>query len=314
MDKRKNEQQGPLRERYEFGACRLECWTGLRCDFLPGETNGLHTHTYHEICLTLSGHGFFRHGAELYDLGPGEVFVADPGVAHEIFTRGEALSLIFLSFEITFAAEHGAIPSKSVEAGTLQRFVTGHRVHASGLGRCADALPLLQSRTGSLSAWSARQAQLVVLLEMLDGLLATATMGVPGGVQTDGVDRALRYIEAHCCDNLCAGDIAAVAHVSTRTLSRTFKEHFGRGVMEVVRDHRLNLARQRLTMRRSSVAEVARSVGIESQAQFSKMFQRRFGIAPKEYQKIHSPKRRLDRTEWAGSAPPTVAVPMGFQS
>lgn len=160
---------------------------------------------------------------------------------------------------------------------------------------------MLQARSGSLTSWSARQAQLILLLEMLSGLTSVPSEALAREGDIQDIDRALRYIESHCCGSICLADIARAAHVSTRTLSRRFDDQLGRGVMDVVREQRLNLARHRLIMRRSSVAEVARSVGVESQAQFSRMFQKQYGLSPKEYQRSSAPPRSLDSTLWSGA-------------
>jgi len=58
---------------------------GGYCDFTrSAPRNGLHRHTYHEICLVLRGRGEYRHGKDLLTLRQGDVFLSEPDVYHEI--------------------------------------------------------------------------------------------------------------------------------------------------------------------------------------------------------------------------------------
>jgi hypothetical protein len=64
--------------------------------------NRVHRHSFYEPCIVISGTGEFEHGAEQYALREGDLFIADPGIYHEIRSlKTKDLQLYFLAFNAT---------------------------------------------------------------------------------------------------------------------------------------------------------------------------------------------------------------------
>ena len=185
--------------------------------------NGLHRHNYHEVCLVLSGHGEYRHGQSLLRLSAGDMFLADPGVLHEIRLGSgtdEAMHLVYFLVQTAHPnpiappatepdgkhAAHArpgrraAAPSpESPTACILRRFYEAHAIHVPGgfdLVRLtwflADpALSADRRKTAYLKVRS-RETLLLALLDRLsagigdDGVAGCATGGVAGGMASGG--------------------------------------------------------------------------------------------------------------------------------
>ncbi|NLZ19746.1 MAG: helix-turn-helix transcriptional regulator [Bacteroidales bacterium] len=71
-------------------------------------------------------------------------------------------------------------------------------------------------------------------------------------------------------------------NVSRSKLFYRIKEIMGMSPNDLIRRYRLETAAQMLRQGKSSVSEVAYSVGISSLSYFSKAFKQQFGILPKD--------------------------------
>lgn len=91
------------------------------------------------------------------------------------------------------------------------------------------------------------------------------------------------WIPAHLRSDLSVEALANRACLSVRQFSRAFKERFDMTPAAFVEEARLTEACRRLAARRSSIEEVARSVGYASDDAFRRAFERRFGVSPRHY-------------------------------
>ena len=92
------------------------------------------------------------------------------------------------------------------------------------------------------------------------------------------------WITGHLRQDLSVEALAARACLSPRQLTRRFKQIFDTTPADFVERMRLDAARERLSSnRRSSIAEIAESVGFASADAFRRAFERRFGVQPRAY-------------------------------
>ena len=96
------------------------------------------------------------------------------------------------------------------------------------------------------------------------------------------LDELVDYIKANSHLPLSMTDLEAVSHYSARHLQYTFKEKLGCSPMQFLRNQRLSKAMERLQKAEMqlTVTEVARECGYTNTQQFSKAFQKRFGVKP----------------------------------
>ncbi|PLQ00434.1 helix-turn-helix domain-containing protein [Cupriavidus pauculus] len=133
-----------------------------------------------------------------------------------------------------------------------------------------------------------------VLEDSMVALLETALHGamVPDGVAThqrlgkNRVRSMVEYIDAQLHDpELSAQHLAAIFHVSRRTLYNLFRE-FGQTPHAYIQSRRLDRAAQRLSdpvESNCSITQIAFGLGFADAAHFSRVFHERFGVTPSQW-------------------------------
>lgn len=91
------------------------------------------------------------------------------------------------------------------------------------------------------------------------------------------------WIIAHLRSDLSIESLARKTSLCARHFSRLFKQIYQKTPAAFVEEMRLNEARRRLLSSRNSVAAVAASVGFKSTDAFRRAFERRFGLAPRNF-------------------------------
>jgi transcriptional regulator GlxA family with amidase domain len=81
---------------------------------------------------------------------------------------------------------------------------------------------------------------------------------------------------------------ALAARVGTheKRLTRAFRAHTGRTVLEFVREERLLRAQHLLAQPRLSIEDVAHAIGFSGAANFTTAFKERFGSTPAAYRQL----------------------------
>jgi AraC-like DNA-binding protein len=78
-------------------------------------------------------------------------------------------------------------------------------------------------------------------------------------------------------------DLAEVAGMSRSSFAQRFKETVGSSPMDYLAQWRMLVASDKLANTRSSIAEIAQSLGYESESAFSTAFKRTMGCSPRQY-------------------------------
>jgi len=160
----------------------------------------------------------------------------------------------------------------------------GHFYTSAGVTAGIDlSLALIEEDYGADMAHQAAR-ELVVYVKRPGG---QEQFSEPLRIQHESSDRfgsLVSWIIANLADDLSVGALANQACLSTRHLTRRFKEDFGKSPAELVEELRLDQARLLLAKPKSSIEAVAGSVGFASVDAFRRAFMRRFGILPSSYQ------------------------------
>lgn len=88
-------------------------------------------------------------------------------------------------------------------------------------------------------------------------------------------------IEADIAHDWTIEELAGQAGLGAKTFSTHFKQEFGAGVIEFLRNRRLESAREALLHQNVSVTDAAFRAGYRSPANFATAFRRRFGYSPR---------------------------------
>lgn len=92
-----------------------------------------------------------------------------------------------------------------------------------------------------------------------------------------------RYIERHYGEKITKEELAGVAFCSLANLYRVFDQHFGLSPHNYINKIRLERGALLLESDRLSITEIAREVGFEDPAYFSRLFSRRYLCSPSDY-------------------------------
>lgn len=94
--------------------------------------------------------------------------------------------------------------------------------------------------------------------------------------------RALRWINEHCDEDLGRESVAAAVGISPPRLTRLIKTHAGRGFNDLLNRARIDRAKELLDHGRSAL-DVALEVGFADASYFTKVFRRLTGVTPSAY-------------------------------
>ena len=92
-----------------------------------------------------------------------------------------------------------------------------------------------------------------------------------------------RYIERNYGEKITKEELAGVAFCSVANLYRIFERHFGLSPHNYINKIRLERAALLLESDRLPITEIARGVGFEDPAYFSRLFNRRYLCSPGDY-------------------------------
>jgi AraC-like DNA-binding protein len=139
----------------------------------------------------------------------------------------------------------------------------------------------------------------VLFIQVLRAHIASGSerdKGWLGAIFDPQIGTALSAVH-NCVDSpWTVESIATVAGMSRSAFAARFKELLGQTPLEYVTEWRMQKAIQLLEQRDKKLIDVARSVGYESDAAFSKTFKRVVGSSPGEYRKRGSEERGRDKT------------------
>ncbi|TRO92015.1 AraC family transcriptional regulator [Glycocaulis profundi] len=107
-------------------------------------------------------------------------------------------------------------------------------------------------------------------------------MGWLGALLDTRLGRALSALHRNVAHPWTVAELAAVAGMSRAAFSAEFTRRVGQPPLSYLRAWRLTKARTALKQDAATVAEIANSVGYQSQSAFSQAFRRAFGVSPKE--------------------------------
>lgn len=109
--------------------------------------------------------------------------------------------------------------------------------------------------------------------------------------ETNGAEKIVQnvigYINANLSGEFTISMLAGMNYVSETYLSRIFKKHTGKSVVEYITDQRMFVAAELLKNPSLSIGKAAISTGYDNYAYFAKIFKKAYGMTPTQYQQKH---------------------------
>ncbi|MFD2332035.1 helix-turn-helix domain-containing protein [Cohnella sp. GCM10020058] len=253
--------------------------------------NPVHRHSFHEICYVLDGIGEYEDDDVTYKLESGSLFASLPGHWHQIRSQS-GLKLFFVAFEVVAAPASSEAKQYEDELQSSNSPVVADAEGVTALlWRALYRHVLLhqadgEPQTKSLCAMLLRSFQRTFGRQ--DGTPATKAKASSRS-RTHLVQLAKRYIHDNLAGSLGLAEVSAYLNISSRHLSRIFKEELGQSLVDYVTRERMLTAEGLLKTTLFNVKEVADATGYQSVHYFTRVFSDRFGMPPAEYRKATLP-------------------------
>ena len=248
--------------------------------------NKPHRHTFFEVCLVGEhGLGEFIVQDKTLPLKSGDVFVARPGVVHQIRnTVKPEMELFWVCFQWTSSPLK---PPGDVDR-LLKAFAESDVCVVPDVGgRLAmiwEVMRTVSEGPPNLGDGVQRQALTAALLVGLAQSLSRLGEGPEEAIGPGSGEAtarlAVRFIHDNLNRPLPLGEIAAQVHVSTRHLSRLVTDFTGSSPAHYIAQARLDRARGLLLHSDLPIKEIAVMVGYPDVHHFTRVFTARFGCPP----------------------------------
>lgn len=264
----------------------LFIWKGTR----HRDGDEYHSHDYAELAFVLSGEGQYRIDDRIYSIQEGDLLVINPGVRHQALFCSEAeepATEFFVGFSdirIT-GCEENFMPCPEGK----------HILHTDGELRqkffklCAsmeaENAVRRQGRYFMLKSYLI-QMLLLVIREQCEPMERPSGCSFESANRKYLVEQILSYIEEHYREKISLDQIAENMYLSPFYVSRIFKSETGKAPIRHLINIRLEKARELLEGGyQGSIQEVAALVGYDDAYHFSKLYKKKYGIAPSRARK-----------------------------
>ncbi|MGI4792187.1 MAG: helix-turn-helix domain-containing protein [Janthinobacterium lividum] len=250
--------------------------------------NRPHRHTFFEVCLVgTHGRGEFVVQGQANTIGPGDLFIARPGVIHQIINTGETeMELRWVSFQWTPALK----PISEVDS-LFRAFSNSPLVVVrEETGAVAALWQLLEVIAGaspnlcSEAQYQALTAALLLGIAQAGADSALTPLPEPDSYEAGDLPArlAVRFIHDNLYRALPLPEIADQVHLSPRHLSRIFACFTGKSIAHYITHARMDRARGLLLHSVLPIKEIAAIVGYPDVHHFTRVFASHFGCPPGE--------------------------------
>lgn len=224
-----------------------------REDCLPGHTGGITIRDYYLVHMVKKGTGFFEVNGERLVVNPGQIFILyKDQLGYYQADEKDPWEYIWIGFDGKFAPE-----IKKLEAQVID-------FPSQLFDEMMEAEKIKNTRSEYLSG---------KLFEFFAELFDEKG-------KSSYINQVKDYIKASYMFPLKVEDIATMLNVNRRYLSRIFREETGVSIKAYITNVKMNCAEQ-LLKQGFSVSNVAEMVGYDDVFNFSKMYKKIKGCAPR---------------------------------
>lgn len=254
----------------------------------------LHSHSFEELVIILSGKATHQVGREFYKIAAGDVFVLLPSMSH-CYPEVHGLSLINVLYDPAHIrvplADLATVPGYHslfrVEPTLRQNQHYRNRLRLSieELGRLAAMVAELEEEMRSRPP--AYRFMATMHFMGIIGFLSRCYGRLPAREvrPVTQMSELLSYMERNYTQPLTVEDLTRVAHMSQSSLFRTFRQVMGRSPMDYLIHLRIGKAAQLLQRSSMRIREVSDAVGFTDSNYFTRQFRSITGVSPRDYRR-----------------------------
>ncbi len=279
----------------------------FKISFLNVGQESRHCHKEVEILMVLRGVTHYRIYHMDYELGPGDLIIADAEDLHQIHDSSDDILILSLHVDtrrfekqypniryMFFVCEE-CMEGPSGSRQLLENKLTLLKQHIARLafdyGKDKKDLPLLREEIKDLVSILVNHFQ---GFYMEDFQYKTSQQDMsPDDLQR--LCRITRYIMLHYNQKISLDDIAEMEHLSTYYLSHLIKENLGFNFQNFVNSIRLEFAEKLLVFSNMTLMQISQECGFSSPNYFNKCFSAWHGKTPAQYRKAYVPCERSCR-------------------
>lgn len=262
-------------------------------------TFAMHSHTFSEIVVVLSGTALHVIGEQGYQIRPGDVFVIDRSSGHAF---EQVNNLVIINF--SYNEQHLLFDKEDLRLlpGFASLFLTAPKLrkHNGSVGMLRleqSDLSFLENIAEMILRQTAQKNegyetvvkllfQTVVAFLSSQYLRTETTASQNLGLIADAFD----YLEAHFSEDLSVKSLAGHLSVSPRHLERLFRQFCKESPLEHLTELRMSEALRQLAYTEYPVSEVAVRCGFSDPSYFSRVFKARYQVSPRRYRELTSLK------------------------
>lgn len=243
-----------------------------------------HHHTECELSLFISGSGLYSVHGITYEFQPGDIFLFGSNEAHCITEVYENLDLLNIHFEPKLLWEH----PETIDL--LNIFVARNKSFRNKFTDQSLQKLILDLETELYQKHDCYKIQvrcilfsaLVHILRNYDYIDSSKIIASPSSV-TNGLKKAINYINENLVNNLTLKDIAAVACMTQTYFSAIFKKYNGISPWEYITIKRVEKSIELLKSTDKTKLEIAELSGFQSSSNFYKTFKKITGKHPNDF-------------------------------
>ncbi len=243
-----------------------------------------HSHAVWEIYVQIAGQSVRRSQATLFEMRPGDAFVAPPGVRHRVVNRGPAAQHnAFVRFDLA--------PLLRRHPGWAQAWRRSDCAHLPRTGAIEAALRRLVREVSTAQAWrddGVRGALDDVVLEVTRAFSADLSGEKARGIVPlpEPVRRAKALLDAGSDEAWSLPALALRAGISPSHLGALFRAHLGVPPHRYQLGLRIARAQHMLQHTDAPITDIALELGFASSQHFARAFRAATGTTARHARRV----------------------------
>lgn len=246
-----------------------------------------HAHNRCEIMYVLDGECNISSAERLYTLRERQFVFLDQNVLHCLgITPGRPCTMLNLEFSCLSEGDGADLWELRDNSVSYRRFLERKQplFVATDTGKLGYALKDLIGELENRATPDRYLHNLLFLRALVEMAGCPPRENRPAGAPHLG--KAVRYIGEHLFEDLSVAAVAAQVGINATYLQTLFSRQFGCGIIAYVNGQRLDHACFLLKNSNSSIVDIAFHLGYNSRQHFGYLFQKRFGMSPKQYRSL----------------------------
>ncbi|MGN0552056.1 MAG: AraC family transcriptional regulator [Oscillospiraceae bacterium] len=228
----------------------------------------------HQFLFTVKGRGVLIVNDRKYTLEKNSLLYLPPELPHEYYPENDDWSTCWMVFR------------GDMLAGIMKKM--GFDREMVAVNADLTAFEMLYNRILGLAADNLHNGKKCSLLIYDAVLLAGEIFDGRKSDDNTGniiVDKAVEYINAHCCYDISLNELSELSSVSPQYFGRVFKERLNMRPMEYIARIKISKAKIMLLDSDLPVAAISEKLGYTSPTYFGIVFRKYEGISPSEFRK-----------------------------